>query len=52
LLEGGGAKTLIPVPIVIPDPNMISAIIYYPLHYLSDNKKGSKRAFFCNLNGD
>jgi hypothetical protein len=50
--EGGGGVILIPVPIDIPDPNTISAIIYYPLLYLSENKKGSKRAFLCNLNGD
>jgi hypothetical protein len=50
--EGGGGSTLIPVPIVIPDPNTISAIIYYPLLYLAENKKGSKRAFLFNLNGD
>ena len=31
----GGGNTLMPVPIVIPDPNTISAIIYYPLCYLS-----------------
>jgi hypothetical protein len=47
----GGGVTLIPVPIDIPDPNMISAIFYFPLLYLAENKKGSKRAFcFVFLN--
>jgi hypothetical protein len=41
----GEDVTLIPAPIVIPDPNMISAIFYFPLYYLSGNKKRLLRAF-------
>jgi hypothetical protein len=48
----GGGVILIPVPIVIPDPNTISAIIYYPLVYLAENKKGSKEPFYTISNGD